>query len=158
MRPLLLLLSVLLVLAARAQAPRAEPRKTDPFDRTVERINALLAQRLSPPAFEPARFNPFIIGPRPGTVPVQTDGGAGPEVFPPSSDETVLQQLASTIRVTGFFSRDDRNYVVVDGAPRREGDFIILRHRDTPVNLRLKSVENHRLVLGLNDAEYVLRF
>jgi hypothetical protein len=153
----LLLAALLLAVPAAAQAPRTEPRKSDPFDRTVDRINALLAHRLAPPAFEPARFNPFLTGPLAGSTPRLPDGG-GTEPPPADSDDTVLRQLAPTLRITGSFSREDRNYVVIDGTPRREGDMIILRHRGATVNIRIRTIDGNRIVLGLNAAEFTLRF
>lgn len=160
---LLLVPCTMLLVSAPAQVPvpgtpaapaAAEPRR-DPFERTKANIDLLLARRITPPAFDPTRFNPFTIGPAGGLAP---DPKTPDEPTPVATSESLLRLLAPRLRVTGYFSREGLSFAVIDGVPRREGDFIILTHQGAPVNLRVKRVDNDRVLLGLGDAEYILRF
>lgn len=156
--PALLFLLVLALVMARAQTPPApappDAKKVDPFDKTRANIELLLGRRLQPPAFDPTRHSPFLIGPAGGVV---ADPKTPEDPPPAASSEMLLRILAPRLRVTGFFAREGLSYATVDGTPRKEGDFIIMQYQGTPVNIRVKLVENGRLVLGLGEAEYVLR-
>lgn len=156
--PALLFLFVLVLVIARAQTPAApaptDAKKTDPFEKTRANIDLLLRRRLHPPAFDPTRHNPFLVGPAGG---VAVDPKTPDDPPPTASNEMLLRTLAPRLRITGFFSREGLSYATVDGTPRKEGDFIIIQHQGVSVNIRVKQVENGRLVLGLGDAEHVLR-
>lgn len=142
--------------APGAPAPAAAEARRDPFERTKAQIDLLLTRRIAPPAFDPTRFNPFTIGPAGGLAP---DPKTPDEPTPAASSESLLRLLAPRLQVTGYFSRDEgRSYASINGVPRREGDFIILTHQGAPVNLRVKRVESDRVILGLGEAEYILRF
>lgn len=156
--PALLFLFVLALVIACAQTPPAavpaDAKKVDPFDKTRANIDLLLGRRLHPPEFDPTRHNPFLIGPVGGLV---ADPKTPDDAAPAATSEMLLRTLAPRLRITGFFSREGLSYATVDGTPRKEGDFIIIQHQGMSVNIRVKQVENGRLVLGLGDAEYVLR-
>lgn len=155
--PTLLFVLLLALVVAAAQTPPAAPAteaKKDPFERTRTNIDLLLGRRVKPPAFDATKHNPFTIGPAGGVL---VDPKTPDDPPPTASNEALLRTLAPRLRVTGFFSREGLSYVTVDGTPRKEGDFIIIQHQGSNVNLRVKLVENGRLVLGLGDAEYVLR-
>ena len=149
-RPLLLVL--LLVLAAAA-ARANEPRRPDPFERTRLQIDRLLAHRITPPPFDPSRNNPFALGAPVSALPTQPD-----EPPPAETAESLLRLLAPRLKITGYFAREGLSFAVVDGVPRRRGDFIIISHQGRPVNLQIKEVEPGSIILALGDAEYVLRF
>jgi hypothetical protein len=154
-----IIFALLLALVAAAQTPPAAPAaeaKKDPFDKTRANIDLLLGRRVKPPPFDPSRHNPFTIGPAGGALVVDPKTPDDPP--PTASNEALLRMLAPRLRVTGYFAREGLSYATVDGVPRKEGDFIILQHQGAPVNLRVKLVENGRLVLGLGDAEYLVRF
>lgn len=141
---------------ASAQTPAAtETRRTDPFERTRGQIDMLLARRIKPPEFDPTRFNPFTIGPAGGVASLPEIPDEAPPV---ESSENLLRILAPRLRITGYFSREGLSFAVVDGIPRREGDLLTLSHHGVPVTLRVKRVEQSRLVVGLGEAEYILRF
>lgn len=155
---LLVLLAALAIASAQtppAPAPAAEARKTDPFDKTRANIDLLLGRRVKPPAFDPTKHNPFTIGPAGGAIVIDPKTPDDPP--PTATNEVLLRALAPRLRITGFFAREGLSYATVDGTPRKEGDFIIVQHQGSPVNIRVKLIENGRLVLGLGEAEYVLR-
>lgn len=148
----LLLFPFALSLAA-AQAP-ADARKPDPFERTRGQIEQLLARRLNPPPFDPTKYSPFALGPVGGIPKTEV-----PDEPPPvATSESLLRLLAPRLRITGYFSREGLSFAVIDTVPRREGDFIIMSHQGAPVNLLVKHVGPDRVVLGLGEAEYVLRY
>lgn len=149
-RPLRLVL--LLALAALA-AGANEPRRPDPFERTRLQIERLLAHRITPPPFDPAAHNPFAVGTPVSPLPTQPD-----EPPPVETAESLLRLLAARLKVTGYFAREGLSFAVVDGVPRRAGDFIIISHQGRPVNLQIRVVEPGQLVLALGDAQYLLRF
>ncbi|HYC70845.1 MAG TPA: hypothetical protein VEB66_06540 [Opitutaceae bacterium] len=156
MKPPALLLALLVLPAAAQTPPAPEAKNADPFDKTRVNIELLLGRRMKPPAFDPSAYSPFAIGPV-GGLPA-ADPKTPDQPPPAATSESLLRALAPRLRVTGYFSREGLSFAVVDGTPRREGDVIILNHQGSAVNLRVRRVEDGRLVLGLGDAEYTLRF
>lgn len=154
--------SLLALTAARAQpAPiggAAPVRKSDPFEKTRQQIEQLFGPRDNPPPFEPARFNPFLLGPVPGAVPETPDQGEPAPAKPASSDDTVLRQLAGQIKVAGFFRRGDKTLLVINGVPRGEGDVVLVPFEGGNATLRIKSVTTGWFVLAYRAAELPVRY
>lgn len=155
--------------AQQPAAPAATPaangsataaRKTDPFERTRKQIDALVGHRTNPPKFEPSRYNPFLIGALPDASGKSPEGDGTPVTIarPISSDETVLQQLSAQLKVTGYFRRDDRVLLVLNGTPRGEGDTIALPHDGGTATVRIKSIITGWYVLTYGKAELRLRY
>lgn len=151
----------------KGAAPAASPAKIGPpnpqaarFRQVRERIDALFRHRNEvPPPFD-ARSNPFrgvgVIAP---TAAAGPNGAAdAPAPVPANPDLALLQQSAAAIKVAGSVEINGRQHLIINQAPYKEGDVIIVRMKGRPVYLRLKEISRLTFTLTLNDSEFVVRY
>jgi hypothetical protein len=159
--------------AAPAKAPT--PPAT-PSPAIVRQIDALLKHRLRPDPLPIDPPNPFVVsggGIRDSII----EGGrvrstmrveamtenAQPDANPnreavPASNADVLAACASRLRIGGMIQMKDQTQVVINDAPRKEGDFLTVQWNNAPVHLRVVRVNRESFVIRYMDAELTLRY
>ncbi len=176
-RPLLLTAGVLLLAAPAGAAPassKAAPKKAvDRYERIQERIDALIKNRLKPDPLPAILPNPFQLSEAfPLTENPRTPGGptdhssdpAAHETKPPvdapptGSDAEILAYYAATLRISGTVELNGRPQLVINQSPYKEGDLILLRHKDANVYLRVVHIAPGELTLGYKAVEQILKF
>lgn len=139
------------------------------------RIDALLKRRLAP---EPLPFdlpNPFQpakgsireltrddLANQPATMAgvvatPTTEPGAPPKDPVVVSSAEVLAGATARLKVGGFIVLKDQIQVVINGAPRKEGDLLAVEWNDGIVYLRIVRLLANEIVLRFGDAEATLR-
>lgn len=152
---------------AKVAAPANPAAKLGPpnpqaarFRQVRERVDALFRHRNEvPPPFD-AHSNPFRgVG---AIAPTAATGRSGAAEVPPPAptnpDLALLQQSAATIKVAGNVEINGRQHLIINQAPYKEGDVIIVRVKGRPVYLRLKEISRLTFTLSLNDSEFVVRY
>lgn len=133
--------------------PPLSPR----FVQVRERIDALFRNRITTPPPIDARQNPF----RPAGVFVPTvatpDGRTAP-VEQPATDQVLLQEAMTTLKIGGVFEIKGRQHRTVNGRPYKEGDVIPAQAQGQPVYLKVKSLTPKAMTLALREAETTVTF
>jgi hypothetical protein len=169
---------LLLAVAAATAAPAAtaaEPASADPavanapktialplaprFKTVRERIDALFAHRRETPPPPDPKHNPFrlpgaLVG-NPAVAAAARD--SSPEASP-DTDAALLRQAAATLKISGTFEVGGRSHLVINGRPYKQGDVIQTQLRGDPVYLRVRTIADRTVTLGLNTAELALKF
>lgn len=148
--------------ASASPAPKIGPPNPQAarFRQVRERIDALFRHRNEvPPPFD-ARANPFRgVGAVASTAAAGRGGMAeAPAPVPSNPDLALLQQCAAAIKVAGNVEINGRQHLIINQAPYKEGDVIIVRVKSRPVYLRLKEISRLTFTLTLNDSEFVVRY
>ena len=146
---------------ANSAAKIGTPNPLAPRFRQVrERIDALFRHRNETPLVFDARSNPFrgigAIAPMP--VAGRSGAADAPVPVPTNPDLALLQQSAATIKVAGNVEINGRQHLIINQAPYKEGDVIIVRVKGRPIYLRLKEISRLTFTLSLNEADLVVRY
>ncbi len=183
-RSLLLATSLLLAAASLRAAPTAEAsnvkpvggavaavRTVDHFERTKQRIDALLKRRINPDALPAVLPNPFQLSEEtptassthmPGAnteqVVVQPKVDVPAEFVQPGSDEETLARYLPTLRVTGTGQLNGRAYLIINSTPYKEGDRIQVSNKAAQIFFQIIHIAPGEVTFGLNDAQQVLKF
>ena len=149
-----LLLFCLPVLRAAGPAAASE---TSSFDKTHERIDALLHGRDSLPILPAELRNPFSRSSErlPG-------GGDASAMADPSkqaalTDQELLERLAPAVQVRGIVESGGHPTIIIGRKPFEEGDTLSLLYGDHPVEVKIKRITGDTFTLGYKDAELTLR-
>lgn len=160
------------LLAAPAKAPG--PARA-PSPAIVQRIDALLRHRLRPEALPIDPPNPFSVtggGIRDSAIeggrvrssmivePLSNSGGnLNPDrEAVPASNADVLAGCVRALRIGGVIQMKDQTQVVINDAPRKEGDYLTVQWNNAPVHLRLVRITRELFVVRYQDAELTLRY
>lgn len=115
------LLSRLFLAAALALTVAAAHAAPDPFDRTRQRIGALLDHHRQPPALPEKPSNPFLFT---GNRPAVPATPAAPVETPALDDDRILAYCVSRLRISGQVLRGGVAHVLINAATYREGDLV----------------------------------
>ena len=87
------------------------------------------------------------------------EGGAGkPSVPVTNADETLVQQAAATLKISGVFEIAGRSHLVINARPYSQGDVVQTQLQGETVNLRIKEIKKRSVTFTLRDAEMLLSF
>jgi hypothetical protein len=160
------------------QAQAGSPNKAaDQSDRISQRIDALLRRRLNPEGLPQLLPNPFFVAsanvaslraggsdpeaPSDGSVdtsaaapPVQP--AAGPP--PGTSAAEILARCVAELKIGGVIEQRGELQIVVNGVPRKEGDFVVVGLDKSTVRLEVLHILPRGIVVRLGDAELTVRF
>jgi hypothetical protein len=164
-----LLLSAATVAAAPAPSVPASPKATDRFERTKERIDALLKNRLKPVPLPANPPNPFLLTEAAstttpgsatdhGTEPAPHDGATVFDVTAPHNDAEFLAFYAGTLKISGTVQLNGRPQLIINQSPYKEGDLILLRNKEASIYLKVVRIAPGELTLGYNGVEQTLPF
>ena len=160
--PASLPLSALLAIAAVAPLRAAAPViGSDLIQQTNARIEHLFQHRNNPPKPPGPHENPFRIGDSPLASSLNVNPGPGAIKGPVplvNSDEAMLRQAAASLVFGGLLQMGDVQMLVINKATYKEGGLLTVRLQGSPVYLRIVSIKNNTVTLGLNEARLTLRF
>lgn len=149
-----------------AAAPPAKKAEPAPIP-IAQQIDALLKRRLRPEPLPLDLPNPFALpgsnGRREGQ-PALVEPVTAPRVANPNEEARVatnadiLAECASKLRIGGVMRVQGRAQLVINDAPRREGDSLIVSWNNTKVSLLVVQILADQVVLRYNDADISLRF
>jgi hypothetical protein len=149
-----LLLFCLPVLRAAGPAAASE---TSSFDKTHERIDALLHGRDSLPILPAELRNPFSRSSErlPG-------GGDASAMADPSkqaalTDQELLERLAPAVQVRGIVESGGHPTIIIGRKPFEEGDTLSLLYGVITIEVKIKRITSDTFTLGYKDAELTLR-
>jgi hypothetical protein len=152
-----------------------EARAAAPAATLAQQIDALLKHRLRPEPLPLELPNPFVVTgggirdvvtegarARPAAA---VEGGAArdlaanpdQEAVPPSHAD-VLAACAGRLKIGGIIRMKDQVQIVINDAPRKEGDFITMPWNGGAVHLRIVRLQPEQLTLRYQDAELTLRY
>ena len=164
-----------------AKTPKVAVSVSNPlaprFKQVRERIEALYQHRnQSPPPID-SRTNPFRPpgvgggggaglggGATPSGLPGGSDLPAGeaavgkPSVPVANADETLVQQAAATLKISGVFEIAGRSHLVINARPYSQGDVVQTQLQGETVYLRIKEIKKRSVTFTLRDAEMILSF
>lgn len=151
---LTLSLTTLLPVGSRAQAP-----SSDRFDRTKQRVDALLQQRRTPDVLPAKLANPFsyivpgIVSPIPVvTNPLPTSSKFG-------DDTQILAYCVSRFRLGGEVLLGGTLHLQINSATYKEGDLIpVPGNGDTVYYIKVVKINRADIVFGYNDAVLTLPY
>lgn len=163
-------------LVASTPSHAAAPEKAaKPVSPILKQIDALLKHRLRPEPLPIDPPNPFVVtggGIRDGLIegsrvragatlePVSNStASANPdrEATPPTNAD-VLAACAGRLKIGGMIRIKDQVQVIINDAPRKEGDFLTMQWSNMPVHLRIVRLQPDQIVLRYMDAELTLRY
>ena len=126
------------------------------------RIEALFAQRNSPPPTPDERANPFR---PPGAVLAEPVAAPDGVLVPVSGnrDLTLLQQAVATLKVRGTVQRGKILQLVINSGPGKdgtykEGDVVNVNLSPESVPLRVQEITRYSVTFRLNGVEMTLKF
>ncbi len=156
----LFLAGVLAVGFAAAPKTPGPPPLSPRFKQVRERIDALFADRSTPPPNPTLLDNPFR---PPGAIPAEPEptpeNPAEPApAAPVSSDLETLQQAVATLRVTGTFNVGGEVHLVINARPYKAGDVLQVSLPRGTVYLRVREIAPNLVTLTLNEAEMTLKY
>ncbi len=164
MKPLAASFPLVALLAGVAAGPlHAAPPVigSDLIQQTNIRIDDLFEYRNNPPKPPGTHENPFRIGDSPLASTLNLGPGSGAPTGPvplANSDEVVLRQAASALVFGGLLQVGDLQVLVINKASYKEGGILTVRLQGNPVYLRIVSIKNNTVTLGLNEARLTLHF
>ncbi len=146
-----------------SRGPSAPVPISPRFLQVRARIEALFAQRNSPPPGPDERSNPFRPpGAAAAVEPVATPDGV---MVPVSGnhDLSLLQQAVATIKVKGMVQRGKVLQLVINSGPGKDGtykqgDVVNVNLSPEAVPLRVHDITRNSVTFRLNGAEMTLRF
>ena len=161
-----LLLSAATALAAPAPGAPAPKKSTDRFERTKEHIDALLKNRLKPDPLPSILPNPFQLAEEapvntshtPGDEPAGHEAVVPVDAAPPGSDAEFLALYAATLKISGMVQLNGRLQLIINQSSYKEGDFIVLRNKETNIFLKVVHIVPGELTLGYNGVEQTVKF
>ena len=149
----------------------AAVKTVDRFERTKQRIDALLKRRITPEALPAILPNPFQLSEEtpvassthvPGAVEqqvvVQPKVDVPAEFLQPGSDEETLSRYLPTLRISGTGQLNGRAYLIINSTPYREGDRILVSNKAAQIYFQVLHIAVGEVTFGLNDAQQVLKF
>ncbi len=146
------------LLAKSVAPPPLSPR----FQQVRARIEALFLHRNETPPAVDSRFNPFrgSVGAIAGgaTSPGAPGVVSGPPPAPVNPEMQLLQQAASALKVAGVIQINNRDHLIINQAPYKEGDVIIGRAKGQPIYLRLKAISRFTFTLTYNESELAVKY
>lgn len=164
---LLLLLAGALPRFAGAATPTKSAPATPPPIPIAQQIDALLKRRLRPEPLPVDLPNPFALP----TSNVRREGAiATPAEAPPplranpneearvATNADILAECAARLRIGGIMRVQGRAQLVINDAPRREGDSIVVTWNNTKISLLVVQIFPDYIVLRYNDADLSVRF
>ena len=151
----LLLLCLPVLRAAGTASPAAS--ETSSFDKTHERIDALLHGRDAQPILPAELRNPFS---RPSER--SPGGGDASAMADPSkraalTDQELLERLAPAVQVRGIVESGGHPTIIIGRKPFDEGDTLSLLYGVITVEVKIKHITSDTFTLGYKDAELTLR-
>jgi hypothetical protein len=163
--------------ATAAQSPPGSPNKAaEQSDRISQQIDALLKRRLNPEGLPQLLPNPFAVASanvatlRAGGSDSETpsDGSvdasaAAPLVQPAAAPATssaaeILARCAAELKIGGVIEQRGELQIVINGVPRKEGDFVVVGLDKSTVRLEILHILPRGIVVRLGDAELTVRF
>jgi len=165
-RPTRILLGLLALGAAAPALTAATPViGAQLFQETNARIEDLFEFRNNPPKppgplDNPFRANNLPVLPERVTTATTTPGTGTPAATGPQEtpDEALLRQAYANLTFGGLLRMGDRPMVVINKATYREGGLLTVRVQGASVYLRIVSLTNDSITLGLNEARLTLHF
>ena len=155
LRPVIIVLWLLCVPVLRAAAPAGSENSS--FEKTRERIDALLRGRDSQPILPGELRNPFS---RPSERP--PGGGDASAMADPSkqvalTDQELLERLAPAVQVRGIVESGGHPTIIIGRKPFDEGDTLSLLYGVNTIEVKIKRITSDTFTLGYKDAELTLR-
>ena len=162
-----LLLALLVPPLAGAAAPAAAPKAPGPSEVLRQRIDALLRRRERPDPLPVVLPNPF----EPATAAAarladETEAEAAARAasarlaqdLPPDSSTEALARCTARLRIAGTILLKGQLQVIVNDAPHKEGDIIMLDRNNAMTYLHVEKIEPGAVTLRLNEATQKIRF
>jgi hypothetical protein len=131
------------------------------FQETNNRIEDLFQHRNNPPKPPGPLDDPFRIGDAPLASSLNLSGDAsstGAATQLPASDDALLRQAAGGLTFGGILQIGDVQVLVINKTSYKEGGILSVRLQGIPVYLRITSITNNSVTLGLNEARLTLHF
>lgn len=128
------------------------------FQDTDARIDGLFQQRNNPPKPPGPLDDPFRIGDAPLASNLNLSSNPTVAPTPDNSDESVLRQAAGGLVFGGILQIGDVQVLVINKASYKEGGILGVRLQGNVVYLRILSITNNSVTLGLNEARLTLHF
>ncbi len=179
LRPLFFALAGLWCLAgavALVVAAASTGRTLAQTERTQQRIDTLLKRRLKPDPLPVSLPNPFQVvsgtasrkadGSEAETAPPEGDAGnpGNSAIAPPPEESSVdsskeaLARYAAKLKIGGLVRLNGQPQLIINDSPRKEGDFIIVEHKDAVTYVQIVRIAPGALTLRLNEAVQTIKF
>jgi hypothetical protein len=151
------ILALLLLCPPVLRAADAAASETTSFEKTHERIDALLHGRDALPILPAELRNPFS---RPNErLPAGGDASvmADPAKRAALTDRELLERLAPAIQIRGIVESGGHPTIIIGRKPFDEGDTLSLLYGVITVEVKIKRITSDTFTLGYKDAELTLR-
>ncbi len=151
--------------AAEPAPKTGEKKPVDPFERTRNRIDQLLKNRINPEPLPTTLPNPFTLPVNLAALteddlgPAQPNAPAAPvaEVLEPGSHAEMLAAFAATLRISGAVTVDGKLNFIINQLLYKEGDTILMDKRDPKSAITISKIVPGALTLTFNEASQVIR-
>ena len=85
--------------------------------------------------------------------------GARPAEEAPERPEDALARYAAGLKISGMIRLNDQDeQIVINGVPRKEGDFVALDQDNTVIHLQVVHIMPGKIVVRLNELEQTVKF
>ena len=155
------LLGPLLAAVAALPAHAATPVIGEQFFQdTNNRIEDLFQHRNNPPKPPGPLDNPFRVGDAPlaSSLNLTGDASSTGTTQLPATDDALLRQAAGGLTFGGLLQIGDVQVLVINKTSYKEGGILSVRLQGNLVYLRITSITNNSVTLGLNEARLTLHF
>jgi hypothetical protein len=163
-RPFLLIAAGLAGAAALVVAATTAGRTAAQVERTQQRIDNLLKLRLKPEPLPVTLPNPFQVVGGTATRTDAEENAESPTVTPPAEDTApdsnadALARYAAKLKIGGLIRINGQPQLIINDAPRKEGDFIIVEHKESVTYLQIMKILPGALTIRLNEATLTVKF
>jgi hypothetical protein len=147
-----------------AVADEAARTPTKPVPLTA-RIDALLRPHLNPPPLPVTLPNPFLVVR--GTAEFTESSGAASaqdarapmsmDESGPATDADMLARGVAQLKIGGTMQINDVTQVMINRTTYKEGDFLTLETKPTPIHVQLVRLTREELTLRYNEATQAVR-
>jgi hypothetical protein len=150
------------VTLAVADEARRTPAKPVPL---TARIDALLRPHLNPPPLPVSLPNPFLVvrgtaefTESSAAAPTPEARAAGPlDESGPVTDTDMLARGVAQLKIGGTMQINDVTQVMINRTTYKEGDFLTLETKPTPIHVQLVRLTREELTLRYNEATQAVR-
>jgi hypothetical protein len=127
------------------------------FEKTHERIDALLHGRDAQPILPAQLHNPFSRPSERSPAGGDASAMADPSKRAALTDQELLERLATAVQVRGIVESGGHPTIIIGRKPFDEGDTLSLLYGVTTVEVKIKHITSDTFTLGYKDAELTLR-
>lgn len=144
--------ALVLVCLPMLRAASTSATDNSSFEKTREKIDALLRGRDAQPILPLELRNPF--SPASERAPASV---ADPSKQAALTDQELLERLATAVQVRGIVETGGNPTIIIGRKPFNEGDTLSLLYGVTTVEVKIKRITSDTFTLGYKDAELTLR-